>query len=165
MTKIAAVESSGGWCGVNPFSDPNNPSGTAICDRLPPARNPSTTPAPPPLESDPNPPVSSSDGGPEVLLGECRDVIKIAARGYSPQLAQRLQQDMNACSDYANQGELSPRCCTDLGQAANFSMVGTVPARQQAKLFQESAANAWGINGLAAAGPPPRKFARNPAAA
>jgi hypothetical protein len=40
MSKISWVESGGGRCGVNPFSNPNDPNGTAICNQPPPAENP-----------------------------------------------------------------------------------------------------------------------------
>jgi hypothetical protein len=40
MSKISWVESGGGRCGVNPFSNPNDPNGTAICNQPPPAKNP-----------------------------------------------------------------------------------------------------------------------------
>jgi hypothetical protein len=42
MFKISWVESGGGRCGVNPFSNPNDPNGTAICNQPPPDKNPYT---------------------------------------------------------------------------------------------------------------------------
>jgi hypothetical protein len=40
LFKMSWVESSGGRCGQNPFSDPDDPNGTAICDRPAPAKDP-----------------------------------------------------------------------------------------------------------------------------
>jgi hypothetical protein len=42
---------------------------------------------------------------------------------------------MTSCSKYAAKGILSPRCCTDLGQAANYNMAGTQQLRLAAKMY------------------------------
>jgi hypothetical protein len=148
LAKMSWVESSGGTCGVNPFSNPNKLNGTAICDLPAPQNNPYAPPSPsvggpvaPPTDY-----FSSNPYNPSRLLADYKEIITVASRGNprqtSQQIAPQLQEDMTACSKYAAQGILSPACCTDLGQAANFNMEGSGPARQESKMYQRGAETA-----------------------
>jgi hypothetical protein len=144
MAKMSWVESTGGRCGQNPFSNPDSPDATAICDQPAPENNPY---APPPQTNEtPEAPTdyySENPYDPNRLLTAYKEIIAAASHGTpqqtSVQLGPQLQDDMTACSKYAAHGILSPACCTDLGQAANFNMEGTGPARQESKMYQQNA--------------------------
>jgi len=142
MSKMSWVESSGGTCGVNPFSDPNNPNGTAVCDQPAPENNPYE---PPVLTvGTPGPDLySENPHDPTRLVADYGQIIVMLGQGAPAQLSAEygphLQQDMTSCSKYANHGILSPGCCTELGQAANMNMEGTGPSRRQSKMFQAAA--------------------------
>jgi hypothetical protein len=143
MAKMSWVESSGGTCGQNPFSNPDSQDATAICNQPAPENNPY---APPPqTDETPETPTdyyTSNPYDPNRLLTAYKEIIVAASHGTpqqaSVQLGPQLQVDMNDCSKYAAHGILSPACCTDLGQAANMNMEGTTPARQESKMYQRN---------------------------
>jgi hypothetical protein len=172
MNAIASVESQGGRCSVNPFSDPTGPNPTAICNRQPP--NQQTPPsggedngaAPPgnaagstPGPGAGNPPAtgdvfSTLNGGPDATVNDFRDLIASASPRQASALAGRAQQDMSACGAFVQQGVLSRACCTDLSQAFNFRLEGTGPARAIASSYQAAAARDCQSHGAPSSGTP-----------
>jgi hypothetical protein len=156
MAKMSWVESTGGTCSVNPFSNPDSPNATAICSQPAPANNP-YAPTSVPTSDIPGQPTdyySSNPHDPTRLLAAYNDLIDKLSHGTprqnSVELGPQLQVDMNDCSKYAAQGVLPAACCSNLAQAANMTMIGNGPYHE-VKVERAAAASLC----IAQGAPPP----------